>query len=48
MNYLQFFQIVKLMLFFYFSVLNVENSLIFQTEQFRIFDHFLNQSILAI
>ena len=29
-------------------VLNFENSLIFQIGQFRIFDHFLNQSIIAI
>ena len=29
-------------------MLNFENSLIFQIEQFRIFDHFLNQSIIAI
>ena len=29
-------------------MLNSENSLIFQIEQFRIFDHFLNQSIIAI
>ena len=31
-----------------FTVLSFENSLIFHTEQFRIFDHFLNQSIIAI
>ena len=29
-----------------FKVLNFENSLIFQIEQFRIFDYFLNQSII--
>ena len=33
---------------FFFKVLNLENSLIFQIEQFRIFDDFLNQSIIAI
>ena len=36
------------MFFLNFSVLNLENSLIFQIERFRIFDHFLNQSIIAI
>ena len=36
------------MFFNYFSVLNLENELIFQIEQFRIFNHFLNQSIIAI
>ena len=37
-------------MFFYFnfSVLNFENSLIFQIKQFQIFDHFLNQSIVEI
>ena len=29
-------------------MLNFENSLIFQIEQFRIIDHFLNQAIIAI
>ena len=29
-------------------MLNLDNSLIFQIEQFRIFDNFLNQSIIAI
>ena len=33
---------------FFLSVLNFENLLIFQAEQFRIFDHFWNQSIIAI
>ena len=51
-NYLHnliIFQIVTFNAFFiYFSVLNFENSLIFQIKQFRIFDHFLNQSIIAI
>ena len=36
------------MFFKNFSVLNFENSLVFQIEQFRIFDHFRNQSIIAI
>ena len=36
------FQMVKLI------ILNFENLLTFQIEQFRIFDHFLNQSIIAI
>ena len=34
--------------FFNFSVLNFENSLIFQIKEFPIFDNFLNQSIIAI
>ena len=32
----------------YFLFFSFENSLIFQTEQFRIFYHFRNQSIIAI
>ena len=36
------------MFFFNFSVLNLEYSLIFKIENFRIFDHFLNQSIIPI
>ena len=36
------------MFFLNFSVLNFENSLIFQIEQFRIFDYFSNRSIIAI
>ena len=37
------------MFFFkFFKVLNLKNSLTFQIEQFRIFDYFLNQSIIAI
>ena len=36
------------MYFLNFSVLNFENLLIFLIKQFRIFDHFLNQSIIAI
>ena len=29
-------------------MLNLENQLIFQIEQFRVFEHFLNQLIIAI
>ena len=39
---------VKLIIFKFFKVLNFENSLIFQIKQFRIFDHFLNKSIIAV
>ena len=31
----------------FFKVLNFENSLIFQSDQFRIFDNFWNQLIIA-
>ena len=39
---------VKLIIFEFFKVSNFENSLIFQFEQFQIFDQFLNQSIIEI
>ena len=42
------FQIATFNFFLNFSVLNFENSLIFQIEQFRIFDPFWNQSIIEI
>ena len=39
---------VKLIIYKFFKVLNFENSLIFQIEKFQMFDHFWNQSIIAI
>ena len=37
-----------LMFKFFFKLLNFQHTLTFRIEQFRIFDHFLNQSIIAI
>ena len=51
-NYLHIliiFQIVTFNVFFkFFKVLNIPNSLIFQIDQFRIFNNFSNQLITAI
>ena len=44
----KFSKFEHLIFFLFFEVLNFEKSLIFQIEQFRMFDNFLNQSVIAI
>ena len=38
----------RLIIFKFFKAFELKNSSIFQIEQFRIFDNFLNQSIITI
>ena len=38
----------RLIILKFFKVFEFKNSSIFQIEQFRVFDNFLNQSIIAI